>query len=317
MNRPVNHLLNGQQVESISLSDRGLAYGDGLFETISVILREMPLWQYHIERLHAGCDELEIPWSHADSSKLRKECLEILDLNGYADGIIKVIVTRGEGGRGYSPLYSQSPSRIVSYFKHGGFPAANDRDGVAVKVCTTPLGHNPRLAGLKHLNRLEQVLATAEWQGSRDDERQDDEEIEEYQEGLMLDCSGDVIEGTKSNLFLVKEGHLITPSLTECGVKGVMRRYLLQQTKRLGIKNSEQRMSLDDLAHAEELFICNSVFGIWPVVKLAGAQPGHPMRWQKGRVTERLQQLIRSNLGLPLIDDHCDGRAEKGGESHQ
>lgn len=297
----MKHLLNGRQGESISVTDRGIAYGDGLFETIAVIQQEMPLWQYHIERLQAGCQLLKIPWSVEDASNLKKECFEVLQLNAAVHGIIKIIVTRGEGGRGYNPQRSKTPSRIVSYFKVASVPRANYRDGVVVKLCRTPLGCNARLAGLKHLNRLEQVLATDEWQGSL------------YSEGLMRDGSGAVIEATKSNLFLVKDGKLITPSLTECGVKGVMRRYILEHAPRLGIKTSEQTVSLDHLALGQEVFICNSVVGIWPVIALQGEQLPHTVKWQKGRVTEELQRMIQSNLGLPLVDAGID----RSDENHQ
>ena len=273
------------------MTDRGIAYGDGLFETISVVRRDMPLWRYHIERLQTGCETLNIPWSVADSTNLSKECLEVLRLNAAVDGIIKIIVTRGEGGRGYNPRHSENPSRIVSYFKAPTVPYANHRDGVAVKLCRTTLGRNERLAGIKHLNRLEQVLATGEWQGSG------------FSEGLMRDGRGAVIEGTKSNLFLVKEGQLITSCLNECGVKGVMRRYILEHSTRLGMKNSKRAISLDDLALAQEVFICNSVTGIWPVIRLSDDALLQPMTWQKGRTTDRLQLMIQSNLGIPQGHD--------------
>ena len=267
--------------------DRGLAYGDGLFETISVIRREMPLWRYHSERLLAGCKELKIPWNHADSVNLKEECLELLERNGRVHGIIKIIVTRGEGGRGYSPRSTSGPNRVVSCFDSAAASPGHQDDGVAVKICSTSLGHNRRLAGIKHLNRLEQVLATEEWHGS------------DYDEGLMRDCRGDVIEGTRSNLFLVRGGQLLTPSLEDCGVKGVMRRYILDQSAHMGIESSVRRVSLDCLEQSDEVFVCNGVHGIWPVVKLHGEPLSHPIGWQKGRLTERLQIMIQSNLGLP------------------
>jgi len=283
----VKHLLNGHPLDLISVTDRGIAYGDGLFETVSVIQREMPLWNYHVERLQAGCNALTIPWSKADSVQLRNECFEVLEFNGAEHGIIKIIVTRGEGGRGYNSQGAGNPSRIVSYFDAVSFPLTHYSDGITIKLCRTQLGHNPRLAGLKHLNRLEQVLATREWQGL------------EYDEGLMTDCNGDVIEATKSNLFLVKEGQLITPSLKACGVEGVMRRFLLERSLHLGLENIERRVSLDDLEQGEEVFVCNSVVGIWPVVKLAGDQLPQAFHWQKGAITERLQLMIQSELRLP------------------
>ena len=130
------------------------------------------------------------------------------------------------------------------------------------------------LAGLKHLNRLEQVLARAEWQDTA------------YAEGLLCDTSGRVIEGVFSNLFLIKDGELITPDLSRCGVAGVMRAEILQQAQSLGISQTVRDVSYAELVAADEVFVCNSLYGIWPVCALATHD------WPVGPLTRKLQGLV-------------------------
>lgn len=137
------------------------------------------------------------------------------------------------------------------------------------------MSRQPLLAGLKHLNRLEQVLARAEWQDT------------EHAEGLMLDQAGRVIEGVFSNLFLVRDGVLITADLKRCGVAGVMRAELLFQAVSLGISTQITDIPLEQLQWADEVFVCNSVYGIWPVRAYAA------LHWPVGPLTRKLQTIAR------------------------
>lgn len=266
--------INGQPQDRLPVSDRGLAYGDGLFETILVTSRGPVLADYHLDRLEQGLLRLRIGLP-------RQQVVEWLlawpGLN--TSGVAKLIVTAGSGGRGYSRAGASLPLCIFSHHPAPVYPAAFYEQGIRVFPCATRLGCNPQLAGVKHLNRLEQVLARNEW-GS----------IDEFQEGLVCDQTGRPVEGTMSNLFLVESGQVVTPPLDQCGVAGVMRRWLLEQLPLQGLNVSETPVTLDRFRLAEERFFCNSVLGVWPVSHF------QQDRWPVGPVTRLAQQLIRSHF---------------------
>lgn len=261
-------LVNGQSIESISASDRGLAYGDGLFETVAVRDAAPELWPEHIARLKLGCERLAIPYSdevEADAARL---------FEGVERGVLKIIVTRGAGGRGYRSPEGPEPTRILSIHPWPDYPVEWWREGIAVRLCDTPLGINPRLAGIKHLNRLEQVLARAEWSDPT------------ITEGLMRDADGRIIEGVVSNLFLVRDGAVLTPSLGHCGVAGVMRGAVMQAAESAAIECIEGEVWIEALRSADELFLTNSLMAIQPVTRLGES------RWPIGPLTRRLQQAL-------------------------
>ena len=242
-----DHWVNGQPVNSISILDRGLVYGDGVFET--VLVNDQPvLLSLHLQRLQRGLARLSIPMN---CKILEKEIHDFLLFHN--KGILKITVTRGLGGRGYMPPEHPKITRILSWYPLPRYPETNFLQGVNLFVCQTILGKNPVLAGIKHLNRLEQVLARNEWQ------------TEDYQEGLMLDTDGHVIECIFSNFWGVKEGKLITADLSHCGVEGVMRQWLLENAKQAGLPVSIKPITRDDVLGFDEVFVSNSVFGIWPV----------------------------------------------------
>lgn len=249
-------LINGESKEQIEVFDRGLQYGDGLFETIVVKSGKPQFLDRHLQRLSADCSRLLI---RPPDTKLLEN--EVVGLANHADlAVIKIIVTRGVGGRGYRQPDVVNPTRIVSLHPFPDYPDTYQQQGIHVRFCSTRLGLNPALAGIKHLNRLEQVLARAEW---------DDPAI---QEGIMLDIDGSVVEGTMTNLFFVKNESLYTASLDKTGVAGITRGIVLEQTILHGIKIFEGRVSQDDLLSADELFVCNSVIGIWPVRQIEHQQ---------------------------------------------
>lgn len=257
-------LINGQPADQISAQDRGLHYGDGLFETIAVKNGAPLLWDRHMLRLGLGCNRLSI--EPPDSVLLRAETEQICADTERA--VLKIIITRGAGVRGYrpSPLtpHSSPATRIVARYPWPEWPQRFWQEGVRVRICQTPLGINPSLAGIKHLNRLEQVLARSEW---------DDPDIPE---GLMLDQTGSVIEATQSNLFIVKGGRLLTPDLSASGVAGIMRACIIEIAARLSIPCAVTRLTLADVHSAEEGFLCNSLIGVWPIREIAGTvlKPG-------------------------------------------
>lgn len=247
-------LINGNPTEKISVMDRGLQYGDGLFETIAVVNGKPRLWKRHMVRLARGEQRLKLPAQ--DKNKVLEEASSLISGQGRA--VIKLVVTRGQGGRGYRPSSAPETSRILSLHPWPDCPSSWYEKGIALRVCRTRIGHSKILAGLKHLNRLEQVLARQEW----DDPR--------IPEGLMLDENGHVVEGTQSNLFFLKDGLLFTPSLANAGVAGIVRELVLEIAKELGIDCRVTTVRLADVSSADALFITNSLLGICPVSSLAG-----------------------------------------------
>lgn len=263
-------LVNGEARDGIGLADRGLQYGDGVFETIAVAEGRPRHWPRHMARLRAGCERLDLP--APDEQRLRFEAEHLI--NGQSHCVIKIILTRGNGGTGYQLPAQTRTNRIVRCLPWPDYPAAHARQGVEVNLCQMRLGHNPVLAGIKHLNRLEQVLASREWQQQA------------VQEGLLLDGAERVIEGSRSNLFLVKDGQISTPDLSQCGVAGVMRSVVLETCTALGLGGEIKAIPLAALNASDELFLCNSLMGLWPVVRVA--EQVFPV----GPITRRLQKAV-------------------------
>ena len=266
----VGVLVNGVAVDMISVRDRGLQYGDGLFETIAVHRGTPLLWEQHAQRLLAGAVRLDMP--APETALLRAEADQLC--RGVERGVLKIILTRGVSGRGYRPDASISATRVLSLSPWPDYPPSWGEEGVAVRLCRTRLASQPRLAGLKHLNRLEQVLARAEWD-------------DEYAEGLMQDESGNIVEGTMTNIFLVEGATLRTPDMTRCGVEGVMRGAVLEQAGRLGITCRVGPVTAIQLEQADELFLTNSLIGLWPVRRIENRS------YTIGQTTRKIQKAIR------------------------
>ncbi len=250
--------------------DRGLAYGDGVFETVAIRSGRPRLLEYHLERLELGCERLGF------AAPVR-DCLsaELCELAGtFQHAVGKIIVTRGVGPRGYRPPECPEPTRIVGVEATVPKSGAAVWKGVRLRSCDTRLASNPLLAGIKTLNRLEQVLARAEWSDP------------DIAEGLMCNTSGHVICGTMSNVFAVIGKCLVTPELNECGVRGVMRRFVLETARELGIETVQTVLSVESLRQAGELFLSNSQFGIWPVTEWEG------QNFAPGTLTRRLMAAL-------------------------
>jgi 4-amino-4-deoxychorismate lyase len=271
--------VNGEISEHISISDRGLQYGDGVFETIAVHHGQPLLWQQHIARLLDGCERLGIGPA-PDAESLRHHADELCA--DAQQAVLKVLVTRGESGRGYTIPAQCRPNRIVMLSSWPTYPREYADTGVDVRICDTRISRNPTLAGIKHLNRLEQVLAQSEWQS-------------EYAEGLMLDEEGNIIEGTMTNLFLCSQGTLLTPDLSQSGVTGIMRAVVLDGAKEMSLPYEVTSITRELLDSAEEVFLTNSIIGIWPVRRIESIQ------YDVGDTTRRLQKEIKSS--------HCFGQA--------
>ncbi len=247
-------LINGKHTDQIPASDRGLHYGDGLFETLAVIDSQPRFWERHMTRLSHGEGVLGLPTS--DKDLLRREADSLCE--DCDRGVLKLILTRGSGGRGYRPPQKAEPRRIFSLHSWPDYPAAWYRHGMRLRLCETRWSRNSRLAGVKHLNRLQQVLARQEWQDPQ------------IAEGLMLDEQGGVISATQGNLFLVRGGKLSTPELTHAGINGIMRQVVIECAESLGIPMTIKEITLDLVEHADALFVTNALLGLCPVAELEG-----------------------------------------------
>jgi 4-amino-4-deoxychorismate lyase len=267
--------VDGRPADTIDLGNRGLAYGDGLFETIRVRDARLTLPARHLERLALGCQRLGLV---VDQGVMGDE------LQAYAahmkEGVLKLIVTRGNSARGYAGDPAAPARRILLGGPLPDYPAHRQVEGIALHPCQVRLAEQPALAGLKHLNRLEQVLARAEWQGS------------EFAEGLMRDTSGRVVEGVFSNLFLAKGDELFTPDLSRCGVAGTLRAELLAASAAQGQPVRVEDLDMAQLQGASEVFMCNSLYGIWPVRRCG------ELAWPVGPHTRKLQRTACELLDI-------------------
>jgi 4-amino-4-deoxychorismate lyase len=267
-------LVNGIPSAVVDVADRGFQYGDGIFSTL-LVRGGVPLFlSRHLDRLERDCRRLLIP--APDRAALSHEARSLCRTR--RDGVLKIQVTRGSGGRGYRLPEAATPSRVLSIHPLPDYPPDLGEKGVAVRWCRTRLGINPALAGIKHMNRLENILARAEWP------------LGEIREGLMLDAGGNVTEGTMTNLFLVESGRLITPELDLCGVAGVMRGLVMEAAASLGRIVEERRIGPDEVETADEVFLTNCVIGVWPVRQVETRD--YPV----GPLTREIEQWLEAKI---------------------
>ncbi|MDP3515935.1 MAG: aminodeoxychorismate lyase [Pseudohongiella sp.] len=272
--------------ETVSSQDRGFLYGDGLFETVRCRHGRLLFWQQHRQRLISGCARLAISF---DASEL--DCLGS-DLTPHApsaDCILKIIVTRGAGGRGYSPPIPAHPTLILQWHTLPADIIKNACDGIYAVICRHPLSVNPVTAGLKHLNRLDQVMASYELS-------QVSSLFPEVREGFMLDVDSHLVEGTRSNVFVVINNQLCTPDLTRAGVEGVLRNRLIELFDSMGISVVIRHIHQQEIKQCSEVFVCNSVFGVWPVMKLLEVDSSHKTQTQIEFACTDMARRAQQNL---------------------
>lgn len=268
-------LINGSFSHTISPLDRGFAYGDGVFRTMQ-LRGGLPMhWPLHYQKLVADCATIGIVCPSAEL--LMSDFQQLITPESVAENkleVLKIIITRGEGARGYKPPAVVMPTRVLVKSAMPVYAAQYVTEGVSLYVCKTKLATQTQLAGVKHLNRLENVLARMEW---RD---------EHFFDGLMLNQQGDVIECTMSNVFARFGTSLITPDLTQCGVAGVTRQRILGLGQVLGLAMHIENLSLQKLLQADEVVICNSLFGALQIREIA------QQTWRK----QALATLMRNAL---------------------
>jgi 4-amino-4-deoxychorismate lyase len=264
--------VNGVEGGSVSVDDRGLQYGDGLFETMGATDGRVRRFRQHMTRLADGCRRLGMPAPPVD--QIENDCLRAIE--GFGSAVVKLTLTRGPGPRGYPPPAEPSLTRIVVSTAQQVSEAEAARM-LTLRVCETRLGRNPLLSGMKHLNRLEQVLAGAELRDTGADE------------GLMLSTDDRIVCATAANVFLVRAGELLTPEIADCGVAGVMRDAVLRSAEMLGLPVDVGNYTLDDLARADECFLTNAVRGVRPVGRIAGVN-----NFKLGELTARLREATEA-----------------------
>jgi len=273
----VSVLINGQAINQVSAHDRGLLYGQSLFETIAVSNGRACLLDAHLSRLKKGAAQLGVNY---DEALLLDEIAEFT--KDIKKAVLRLTITMGEGGRGYlNPLESQ-PNRILSLHPYPQHPKSFWLEGIELGLAEIRLSHQPYLAGIKHGNRLEQIIARSQWQDG-------------WQEALLLDVNDSVIEGTQSNLFIVSEGRLITPCLNNAGVAGVMRDCVIKIAKELEIEVEIKPLNLQHIKQADAIFLSNSVIGLWPVKRFNSTS------YNDLTLFNKLLKIIINNEFIPSI----------------
>ena len=257
MLRNHSYLINGSFDQTISVFDRGFSYGDGVFRTMKVRNGLPVSWPFHYQKLVADCAVIGIVCPSAEL--LMSDLQKLFEKELFSENltqVAKIIITRGEGERGYAPPTITVPTRVVIKSVLPYYAQSNYDKGVQLHVCDLRLPTQPKLAGIKHLNRLENVLARMEW---RDDTIFD---------GLLLDQAGNVIECTMSNVFARFGTELVTPDLSQCGVSGITRQRILGLGSVLGLDVVVRTLNLEQLLQADEIIICNSLFGAFQVTQI-------------------------------------------------
>jgi 4-amino-4-deoxychorismate lyase len=259
-------LINGIDTAAIDPCDRGFAYGDGVFRTLALRGGRPLLWSRQYAKLAHDAAALKI--TCPDAQVLFADLAAIAAR--HADGVIRITLTRGIAPRGYTMQPDGATTRAVAY----SAPAFVTATAVRARWCTLRLAIQPALAGIKHLNRLENVLARAEWQDSS------------IAEGLLKDANGNVIGGTMCNLFLLRDGVLTTPVLDACGIAGVMRDLILEYAQADGIVVRIAPVLPAEVRAADALFLVNSLIGVWQITAL------DDLSWPEHAMAARMREWI-------------------------
>ena len=254
-------VVNGNITSKVSALDRGFSFGDGVFETIRLTDDHTPLWRYHLQRIQRGCQALRLPFNKAALEQNLSFALSTArekwgEKEMPHNNVAKVILTRGVGNRGYQ--MTSGPATIVCMV----FPGVPDTpEAIGLNICDHRLPLHPALSGIKHLNRLDNVLLKQECLDKG------------FSDGLVLDTVGNIIETTSSNIFFVRNQSLITPAIEQCGVDGTCRRFILERTcPELNIATEVATVAAADIDQFDSAFICNSVQGVVPVSSIGNTE---------------------------------------------
>lgn len=266
----MNWFVNYRVDDAILPADRGLAYGDGVFETLHATPVALLQLDSHLARLYKGLNRLGMPFSIQQKQQLEGFLSASVLAQINSDSVVKIMVTRGEGGRGYLPPKEPSHTVCIGILPYPDY-SLQQQQGVSLSISPVPIASNRFLAGIKHLNRLENVMAK---------QFLSDADFE----AIMLDDKGGVIECIQSNIFWFKDGEIYTPSLELSGVEGTYRKQIIKHLDgdvQLGC------FKLDDVLSADEVFITNSLMKMVPVIKIADTS------FVYGSLTKALQYEIQ------------------------
>ncbi|BBP04845.1 aminodeoxychorismate lyase [Sulfuriferula plumbiphila] len=267
-------LVNGVETSTLDALDRGLAYGDGIFRTLLLRDGKAVAWARQYAKIVADCTRLglQAPTQAALEADLTHIAADSPNC------VVKIIVTRGSGLRGYAVAASAQVRTLAISSPVPIYPRSHTEQGISARVCDLRLAQQPALAGIKHLNRLENVLARREWSDPQ------------IAEGILLDSADKVIGGTMSNLFMVRADTLLTPDLSASGISGVTRERILAAVPGLGLKTGMGEFELKDLYAADAVMVCNSVIGIWQIRRLAH------QHWQPHPYTRMIRTLLEQDI---------------------
>lgn len=274
MNRKNSYLINGDSNQRISPLDRGFAYGDGVFRTMLMRNGQPEHWPLHYQKLVADCAAIGIVCPSAEL--LMSDMQQLFPITENQLEVAKIIITRGEGERGYAPPAITNPTRVLIKSAMPHYATDNLTKGVSLHMCETRLPEQNKLAGIKHLNRLENVLARMEWHD------------ESLFDGLMLDHQDNVIECTMSNIFARFDDLLVTPDLSLCGVAGITRQRIIWLASTLNLKVEIKPLPFAKMALADEVLICNSLYGALSVHKI-----GH-RKWPQQNLAKNIRDALKA-----------------------
>lgn len=279
-----NILSSGDPADAL-VKDRGLAYGHGLFETILFNDGKLPLLDRHLQRICYDAPKIGISIQHQLIDEYIRLYTNQLSANGHSDGVVKLIVTAGVGGRSYASPNPIQPSIICAFSPLPNNLPQQRQQGIAVRCCNYKLPNNQVLAGIKHLNRLDQVIARLEWNSA------------DYDEGLLFNSENNLIEAISANVFIKHtNGDWLTPDITFAGVSGVMRSLLLEKLfADCCIPVKVARIDFKSLNNCKELFICNSIRGIVPINTIYTSSGDLIKRIPIGKQTLTLQAQLKKN----------------------
>lgn len=262
-------LYNGGSPGAELAWSRGLHYGDGVFRTALIWEGAVVDLDRQLQLLAQDAQALDL--RPPSAALLRSEVAQLAA--GIERGVLKLLLWRREGGRGYAPTTADC-DRLLLRSPAPSYPASHWERGVRLVHSAHVLADQPRLAGIKHLNRLDQVLASAA--------------LRDAEEAFLCDARGHPVSGTRSNLFWVVNGGLQTPALNHCGIRGMMRGKIMDLARQLGLAVDTGDAGVEALRRADEVFVCNSLIGLWPVAELDGEARPAP-----GPVTQRLLAALQ------------------------
>ncbi|MBI6548182.1 aminodeoxychorismate lyase [Xenorhabdus lircayensis] len=268
----MTYWINGNQCEHLPVNDRAVQFGDGCFTTIRVEQRQPILLPLHIKRLQKGVEKLFMP--ALDWLQLENHIKQVV--KGCESGVLKVILSRGTGNRGYSIADTIEPTQILFLSSYPEQYITQRQKGVSLVLSPIPMGINPYLAGIKHLNRLEQILIKRFIEQSQVDE------------ALVLDSDGLLVECCTANIFWRKGKNVYTPDLSQCGVEGIMRQKIIELLTKSDYNLSCVMRYPEALAHADEVIICNSLMPVIPVCQIQAHKNQPAWKYQSRELHEYL-----------------------------